>query len=373
MGCSNAANCMSDARFESMYALWTIMAFNLLLVGDFSKLNSLVMGTWTNDWAVAINQDALGLGAVRVDGVNASEPLLSHSDDLRAYAPMKVQECGGEPADQKWEMGKPLAGFISNAATKMCLNVEGCGTKVIYDSCTTTGVTCGPKGKFDNERWSLSASGQLISALAATHCATVMADKTVTLTKCATPVPENQKWKYDKATAQLTTGDGMCVTASGSGPPGCNRTPQPCPSEPGHTFCPSDSTPGQCQDKPKTTCPPCQPGPSAKEATMILGRKLTVRHPGEAEPRAVESERPHRGQAQSFALLFLNNKPNATTITCDAACMRAVGVPTGKTSDYVVQNVWTRQRMMLVTGDDTIAIKDVPPNGGSVYVRLDPQ
>ena len=99
---------MSDARFESMYALWTIMAFNLLLVGDFSKLNSLVMGTWTNDWAVAINQDALGLGAVRVDGVNASEPLLSHSDDLRAYAPMKVQECGGEPADPGHGRLEPL-------------------------------------------------------------------------------------------------------------------------------------------------------------------------------------------------------------------------------------------------------------------------
>jgi hypothetical protein len=48
MGCSNAANCMSDDRFQSMYAIWTIMSFNLLLVGDFSKLNEFVMGTWTN-------------------------------------------------------------------------------------------------------------------------------------------------------------------------------------------------------------------------------------------------------------------------------------------------------------------------------------
>jgi alpha-galactosidase len=56
MGCSNPANCMSDERFKSMFALWTILSFNILLVGDFAKLNEFVMETWTNDWAIAINQ-----------------------------------------------------------------------------------------------------------------------------------------------------------------------------------------------------------------------------------------------------------------------------------------------------------------------------
>ncbi len=160
-----------------------------------------------------------------------------------AYSPMKVQECGGEPNDQKWEMGEPLSGFISNPATKLCLNVEGCETKVIYDGCVTSGATCGPPGagKFANERWSLTKEGQLKSALSETKCATVAKDDTVALTPCAAgaTIPTNQLWKYDNATQQLTTGDGMCVTASSS-TPGCNRTPQPCPSEPGHTFCPSD-------------------------------------------------------------------------------------------------------------------------------------
>ena len=61
-------------------------------------------------------------------------------------------------------------------------------------------------------------------------------------------------------------------------------------------------------------------------------------------------------------------------LSSGTACMQAVGIPAGKTSDYVVQNVWTRQRMSLITGDDpSITIDNVPPNGGSVYVRLDPQ
>ncbi len=46
------------------------------------------------------------------------------------------------------------------------------------------------------------------------------------------------------------------------GPPTpCNRKPQPCPNEPGHTFCPSDPRAGQCQDKPVKDCPPCPPPP----------------------------------------------------------------------------------------------------------------
>ena len=47
-------------------------------------------------------QDSLGLGAVRVDGLNATVPLVdeSLSAAAAAYSPMKVQECGGEPSDQ---------------------------------------------------------------------------------------------------------------------------------------------------------------------------------------------------------------------------------------------------------------------------------
>ena len=36
---------------------------------------------------------------------------------------MAVAECGGEPAAQKWAVGMPRPGFISNAATASCLQV----------------------------------------------------------------------------------------------------------------------------------------------------------------------------------------------------------------------------------------------------------
>jgi hypothetical protein len=107
------------------------------------------------------------------------------------------------------------------------------------------------------------------------------------------------------------------------------------------------------------------------EATIILGRKLVARQPGKAEPAVTAHA---KASPNSFAMLFINNKPNATKIVCDKKCMQAVGIPAGKTSDYVVQNVWTRERMSLITGDDpSITMENVPANGGSVYVRLDPQ
>jgi polygalacturonase len=44
-------------------------------------------------------------------------------------------------------------------------------------------------------------------------------------------------------------------------PPGARPLPQPCPSQPGHTFCPSDPTSHQCDAPSKPTCPAC-PKPS---------------------------------------------------------------------------------------------------------------
>ena len=44
--------CVTNRRFQAMYALWTVNAHNLLLTGDFAQLNDFVMATWTNDIAI---------------------------------------------------------------------------------------------------------------------------------------------------------------------------------------------------------------------------------------------------------------------------------------------------------------------------------
>lgn len=321
MGCGHGSDsCMTDDRFRSMYALWTIMSFNILLVGDFAKLNAFVMATWTNDWAIAINQDPRAVGATRIDGASARElllePGLPRTEAAGGYAPMIVQECGGEPDLQKWAWGQPAAQFVHNNATNTCLNVEGCGTTVIYDGCSFPPTSCGPAsaGKYANERWNLTEQGQLKSALSPAECATVSTStKTVRLAKCISPVPPEQTWKYSAETEQLTTGDGLCVTAARSSP---------------------------------------GPGPAIKRQTMVLGKPLGA------------------GAARSFALLFLNNRNQSATITCDRACLQRLDVPA--VGSFVARDVWTRATLASVNSGGALSIADVPANGASVYVRLDP-
>jgi hypothetical protein len=61
---------------------------------------------------------------------------------------------------------------------------------------------------------------------------------------------------------QLAAAQGEAPSPAG---PSCNRNPQPCVGEPGHTFCPSDGRKGQCQSKPVKACPPCHTHASAAD------------------------------------------------------------------------------------------------------------
>ena len=57
-----------------------------------------------------------------------------------------------------------------------------------------------------------------------------------------------------------TTAPALALVAAAPSPP-CTTTPQPCQKTPGHTYCASDPSPGQCARPAVATCPPCPPGP----------------------------------------------------------------------------------------------------------------
>jgi hypothetical protein len=161
----------------------------LFLHSDFAKLNGFVMSTWTNDIAVGINQDLLGVPAHRIDNASKIGPGTVLASPVQEYgsnggangganaarlgaglssnmALMTVEECGGEPEDQKWVFGAPAAGFISNNATQSCINIardvsnpgDPRFVHLVYDPCDSKGsrgnATAG-------ERWTLSANGQV--------------------------------------------------------------------------------------------------------------------------------------------------------------------------------------------------------------------
>ena len=300
------------------------------------------------------NFDILGVPAQRIDdpaklgpGTVLAEDYV-YEDLLGAgsganVALMAVAECGGEPTKQKWVMDKPESGFISNAATKNCINVIGCEkgctashcTKIVYDPCKTgTGNgTCGPSS-FANEKWKLTAAGQLQSAIGASStpqvCAELQHDKSVALAKCTSPPTAAQTWKYTTSSGQLTTGDGgMCVTAS-------------------------------------------SPTSKIKQETMVIGRPLS----GQSSAKQ-----------RSFAMVFLNNKNASVSVTCDRACMKNMLAmapkPPGNSAKllpvattYMIEEVWSAKPLGVAPikcsttgGCDPVTVT-VPSNGGTKYVRL---
>jgi hypothetical protein len=51
-----AENLMSNARFRTQFTAWSVLGFNILLVGNLSKLEPFVLDTWSNAEVIAVNQ-----------------------------------------------------------------------------------------------------------------------------------------------------------------------------------------------------------------------------------------------------------------------------------------------------------------------------
>ena len=95
----------------------------------------------------------------------------------------------------------------------------------------------------------------------------------------------------------------------------------------------------------------------------MLGKPLVGHKPGQVTGHNLTAPR-------SFAILFLNNKPNATTITCNQSCLHRLGMtppgvgatrtPPGDkwtppgAGRYVVQDVWSRTELMTVANGERV-------------------
>jgi hypothetical protein len=218
-------------RHRSQFSLWSMLAMNILMVGNLSALDDYVLTTWSNPEVLAVNQDSLGRAATIVDNhtelwrapfVPAPMPpplanLLRQQTEAAwtaGYVQAHVAECGGEPSLQQWVFNTPAPGFFSNPSTKTCLNVESCATTVIYDGCVTAGTTCGGGhgALHPNEEWFVTSSGQVRSNLTGSPCLTVLPSGLVEARPCQDPVLASQTWKYNVAEQTLVTGSGLCMT-----------------------------------------------------------------------------------------------------------------------------------------------------------------
>lgn len=78
-----------------------------------------------------------------------------------------VDTCNAADAEQQWVWGAADDGFLSSvAASGTCLNMDDCGTDVIYFPCVTTGGTCCGATCYKNEQARARAHGRRGAACA---------------------------------------------------------------------------------------------------------------------------------------------------------------------------------------------------------------
>jgi hypothetical protein len=271
-GMGSGPNLMSNERHRSQFNFHCIYAANMLMTSNLSNLAPYVYETWTNPEAVAVNQDPAGNPFVVLHDSGEAAGRMWTPEGPISYVFATVAECGGEPAYQNWTFGVPVQGFLQNPASNQCLNVDNCQSQIIYDGCTYHGVSCGGGGQnssyYPNEQWTLTEGGALVSRLPGNRCATVGSDNSVSLYTCADPLPANQTWKYDASTGELSTGQGLCLTASSPAPP------------------------------------------PSYNATLLVGREM------------------HDG---TWAVAALNNLPENTTVVCGPDCFAAMNISSSST------------------------------------------
>eukprot|EP01043_Picozoa_sp_COSAG02_P026634 COSAG02_NODE_1540_length_12016_cov_20.828480_4_plen_612_part_00 len=320
-GMGHGESVMTFERTRSQFSLYCVMGSNLFMTGNLSRLDPIVLETWGNERAIAINQDPLGLShrvlPIENSSSGAADAGTSSADDADPRA-VSVMECGGEPSRQAWTWS--ANGLVHNPSSTKCLNVKACQTAVIIDECLPQGPACDtiPGAPAANEVFeppqhtSGGSIGQIQIKLAnRTDCLTAEADDSILVGPCIDADDDEhiveaaqQRWKFDATTNHITRAlDGSCLTAPAA-------APSPSPS------------------------------PTFTQGELMLGRPL---------------------QGGKWAIVMLNNAAQQATITCGEACFAAMNFSKPPLGAHI-SDVWGGE-LGVVNGSSISLL--VPPRGGS--------
>ncbi|XP_065846502.1 probable alpha-galactosidase isoform X3 [Oscarella lobularis] len=195
---------VTEIQQRSQFSMWSVMASPLLISSNVRNLSLYALETYSNAEVIAVNQDPLGKQGMRLYGGS-----LSQNPNL---PPAHLSKCNSSNKAHKWIWNTPKTGFVKNVASGKCLNVDNCGSDIIYYECVSTGGTCCGKDCYKNESWLFYLNGQMLSDL--NHkCVTAHSDGTISLETCIGDNTPSQTWAYDQNSQQLTH-NGMCLDGS---------------------------------------------------------------------------------------------------------------------------------------------------------------
>jgi galactosylceramidase len=178
-----------------------------------------------NEWSPST--DPLTL----IGGLNWANVSVSTTISLPAAPPAAATDgadlllvpCDTSP-EQVWELGSVAPGYLSNGPSpgvaQQCVTAYGCGERAALWACQTTGSTCCGDGCFDSLRFSLSPTGQLVSALTDVGCLTATgASPALIFSRCLAAGTTNQTWALSAAGALQLGASGRCVAQPSPPPP----------------------------------------------------------------------------------------------------------------------------------------------------------
>eukprot|EP00043_Microstomoeca_roanoka_P012630 m.122529 g.122529 ORF g.122529 m.122529 type:complete len:235 (+) comp15548_c0_seq6:1185-1889(+) len=179
------------SQTRTQFSFWAIMASPLLISANIRNMSAYNLETFKNADVIAINQDPLGKQGRRLVGGDLSGSNNAH-----------VAQCDVSDPGQVWQFGSPASEYIFNAQTNLCLNVDDCGTDLIYYSCVTTGGTCCGTNCYKNMQFTFT-NGSLQTPLLPGYCADVSTAGTINLVPCTFPLSSSMTWIFNETTGQV--------------------------------------------------------------------------------------------------------------------------------------------------------------------------
>jgi alpha-galactosidase len=238
----------TDQQSRFQFTAWALLAAPMLLSQSVVNMSASRLETYLNAEVIAVGQDKRGAQGVLLAGGALSlaprglaahlarrhngavpDPRVALDAATRralrgsAWAggdgntPVTLAACAAPAAtSQVWAWNVSGAGYLSNAATDLCLNIDDCGSALIAFTCVTAGGTCCGAACYDGLRYTLGADGALRSPAAPGQCVTgAPLGVQLALAPC-TGVPA-QRWAHNAA-GQLVNAGGGCLTVGDGAP-----------------------------------------------------------------------------------------------------------------------------------------------------------
>jgi len=209
---------MTEAQTRAQFNMWAIMASPLLISANVINMSATNLATYKNKEVIAVNQDPLGKQGTRVMGGSLLDSIFTDDGVHRAHnTPASLTACNPKDAAQKWSENAPASGYFQNPSSKLCLNVDDCGSDLIYFTCVQSGGTCCGATCYNNMQFAVSG-GQLTTPMHPGQCGADMGGH-VTFGPCSAAAHQN--WTFSETTGAIsvTVGDTTTCLSTNVAPP----------------------------------------------------------------------------------------------------------------------------------------------------------